>query len=212
MVQLLTNLGLDTGYVANDFKLDQIARAGLELDARDASAPYIVKSPWICDYIEELLADGAVHVDHVIIPVRNFEAAAASRAHVQKMSTGAEDGSAPVAGGLWHADKAADQVSVLQQRFTRLVEHLVRHDVDMTFIWYPRLTQDAAYLRSKLSNALPMPDAKTFDDAFAETLRPDWVHQFGSADGTTPVRAHDKQMQSHQTGGLSYLLRRFLPL
>lgn len=212
LVQLLTNLGLNTGYTAGSFALDPIARAGLEFDARDANAPYIVKSPWICDYIEELLGDESVHVDHVIIPVRNFEAAAASRAHVQKINTGIEDGAAPVPGGLWHTDKAVDQVGVLQQRFTRLVEQLVRHDVNMTFIWYPRLAQDAAYLRSKLANALPMPDAKTFDDVFAKTIRPDWVNKFSDADGTAPNRAsRGGQKLPGRSGALGHLLRRWLP-
>lgn len=187
LVQLLTNLGLNTGYATDNFALDPIAHAGLEFDARNANAPYIVKSPWICDYIEDLLQDVSVRIDHVLIPVRNFEAAAASRAHVQKINTGIEDGSMPVPGGLWHTEKASDQVGVLQERFTRLVEQLVRSDVEMTFIWYPRLTQDAAYLRSKLANALPMPDEKTFEEVFTRTIRPEWVHQFGAADRTMAV-------------------------
>ena len=50
LVQLLTNLGLDTGVTPEKMKLDENARAGLEYDIRKADAPYIVKSPFFCDH------------------------------------------------------------------------------------------------------------------------------------------------------------------
>jgi hypothetical protein len=60
LVQLLTCLGLDTGFDINTMEvlptartahigsmgLSPIARAGLEMDIRHAQAPYIVKSPF----------------------------------------------------------------------------------------------------------------------------------------------------------------------
>lgn len=178
LMQLLTRLGLDTGFTVDRLDLDPVARAGLEVDPRWAHAPYIVKNPWICDYIEELLVDPELRVDHVFVPVRDFEAAAASRVCVQKEHTGVEDGPATVPGGLWNASRAADQTEVLRERFTRLVEQLVRFDVETTFLWYPRLTQDAPYLHAKLSRGLNMPDLATFTATFDATVRPDWVHSF----------------------------------
>jgi len=182
LIQLLTNLGLDTGFTPDGLHLDPIANAGLEYDVRAAGAPYVVKNPWLCDYIEDVLTDSSIHIDHVIIPVRNFDAAAASRARVQEINTGCKDGGAGVAGGLWHTEKAADQAAVLRGRFTALIEALVKFDIDITFLWYPRLTEDADYLLSKLRHALPMPDDDTFHSIFQATVRRDWVHQFGEAD------------------------------
>lgn len=182
LVHLLARLGLDTGFDADRLELDPVAHAGLEIDPRWPHAPYIVKSPWICDTIEELIADDGIHIDHVFIPVRDFEAAAASRARVQKERTGAEDGDVEVAGGLWSTSRAADQVQILRQRFTHLVEQLVRADIETTFLWYPRLTQDPAYLHAKLSRGLTIPDLATFTAAFDATVRPDWVHSFTPRD------------------------------
>lgn len=119
--------------------------------------------------------------------MRNFEAAAASRRYVQKANTGSEDMLRPVAGGLWHVEKGADQGELLRRQFTRLVEQLVRFDIDITFIWYPRLTEDPAYLHSKLAEGLRMPDLATFETVFARTVRPDWVHQFGAEDTNGPA-------------------------
>lgn len=110
LVQLLTCLGLDTGFDINTIEGDSIARAGLEMDLRDPNAPYIVKSPFLCDLAEEVLAS-SVRIEHAIIPVRQFDAAAASRAHVQKLTTGSADGKDRVPGGLWDTDEAHNQVA-----------------------------------------------------------------------------------------------------
>ena len=180
LVQLLTNLGLDTGFQADEIGVSPLARAGLELDLRAPTAPYIVKSPNICDWAEEALAS-SVRIEHAIIPVRQFEAAAASRAHVQETTTGSRDGKT-VWGGLWATDKADDQLRVLREKFTRLIEVLVRHDIPITFLFYPRLVRDADYLYSKLQFLMGTIDQKTFRAAFDALVRPDWIHQFNPED------------------------------
>ena len=56
LVELLTNLGLDTGYRSeelNKFKYS-LGRAGFENDIRKENNPYIVKDPVFCDYAEEV--------------------------------------------------------------------------------------------------------------------------------------------------------------
>ena len=180
LIQLLTNLGLDTGYQPDQIELSVLCRAGLELDIRAPTAPYIIKNPHICDLAEEVLAS-SVRIDHAIIPVRQFEAAAASRIHVQKLTTGSADGKA-VWGGLWDTDKADDQLHVLRVKFTRLIEVLVRHDIPITFLSYPRLVRDPDYLYNKLKFLLRDIDLITFRSAFDELVRPDWIHQFTSQD------------------------------
>src|SRR6266480_1939620 len=137
LVQLLTHLGLETGFDINAMELYPIARAGLEIDIRDANAPYIVKSPYLRDLIDEVVAS-STRIEHAIIPVRQFDAAAASRAHVQKVTTGVADGEPEVNGGLWETDKADSQAGVLRLKFTKLIEALVRHDIPITFLAYPR--------------------------------------------------------------------------
>jgi hypothetical protein len=183
LVQLLTHLGLDTGYGGpGALQLVPAARAGLERDIRDENAPYIVKSPWLCDYIDKVMANPSIRIERAIIPVRCFEAAAASRAHVQQLTTGHSDGADLVPGGLWHTDKASEQISVLRLKFIKLVEELVRHDVPITFLWYPRLVQDPDYLYDKLSFLIPERDSASFRRVFEQVVRVDWVHQFSTDD------------------------------
>ena len=63
LVQLLTHLGLHTGYNEESVALPSIERAGLELDVRLSDAPYIIKSPWLCDYIGEVLSNPDIQID-----------------------------------------------------------------------------------------------------------------------------------------------------
>src|SRR5258706_14981308 len=57
LIQLLTELGLDTGF-PKGLTLDLNSRAGMELDIRDPHAPYVIKSPWLCDYLDDVLKEG----------------------------------------------------------------------------------------------------------------------------------------------------------
>ncbi len=84
LVELLTHLGLDTGFPLEKIerRKSKVARAGLEKDIRKPGAPYIVKSPWFCDYVEEVLARDDIVIEHVFIPMRNLHAAAESRRFV----------------------------------------------------------------------------------------------------------------------------------
>ena len=86
LVELLTNLGLDTGFDSNEIRLKKnaIAHAGLEYDIRDECSPYIVKSPWFCDHAEEVISRNDIVIEHVFVPVRDIFEAAESRRQVYK--------------------------------------------------------------------------------------------------------------------------------
>lgn len=177
---LFTHLGLDTGFDKDTIELTAPPRAGLEMDIRDPNAPYVIKTPYLCDLLEETL-ESSVRIEHAIIPVRQFNAAAASRAHVQKLTTGSADGKT-VSGGLWGTDKADDQVGVLREKFTNLIEVLVRHDIPMTFLFYPRLVRDPDYLYAKVNFLLGDIDVASFRIAFYQIVHPEWIHQFTADD------------------------------
>jgi len=194
LVQILSRLGLDTGYDADSLELlsaardalmgqvfFETARAGFEMDIRSAAAPYIVKTPFLCDHVEEVLASN-IRIDHAILPIRSFEAAAASRAHVQMAATGAKDRVKRTPGGLWDVDTADKQADVLRYKFTKLIEVLVRYDVPITFLAFPRLVRDPEYLYEKLQFLLKDTDVVSFRSAFKSIVRPEWVHKFTSDD------------------------------
>jgi hypothetical protein len=174
LVQLLTELGLDTGF-PKDQAIDTNSRAGMELDLRDPNSPYVVKSPWLCDYLDELLEGGDVVVEHAIIPVRDLYAAAQSRRHVA--STTPND-PAGVPGGLWHTKKPQDQETILTGQLYKLIYALARHDVPVSLLLFPKFVNDPEYLFSKLNFLLGDIEYNAFRNAFQTVSRPDFVHDF----------------------------------
>ncbi len=112
LVQLLTELGLDTGFENPHKQIYPQANAGMEKDLRDPDAPYIVKSPWICNYISDIFSDGDIVIDHAIIPIRDLFSAAESRRRISAISP---DGHLPnvIPGGLWDVVNPQDQEVVL---------------------------------------------------------------------------------------------------
>lgn len=181
LVQLLTRLGKDTGFQPGGLVLDNIAKAGLEHDLRLAGCPYIVKSPWLCDYIDEVLGNRCIVIDRAYIPVRDLQAAAQSRVQVQQTSGGGALG-IDVPGGLWHTKEPESQAAVLLGRFYNLVEKLSRADVPMVFMHYPRLVNDPEYLYRKLELLVGDVEFLRFQLAFQQTVRPQWIHKFTDAD------------------------------
>jgi hypothetical protein len=55
LVILLTRLGVDTGFTRETATIDNAARAGLEHTGIEATSPYLIKSPWLCDQIDDSL-------------------------------------------------------------------------------------------------------------------------------------------------------------
>jgi hypothetical protein len=81
LVQYLSECGLDTPQSRYpDARLDEHANAGLEdLPMLDLDHPYVLKSPWLYEFVERLLARDDIRIDAVIIPMRDIVEAAASR-------------------------------------------------------------------------------------------------------------------------------------
>ncbi|AZO09177.1 hypothetical protein EJ074_08670 [Mesorhizobium sp. M3A.F.Ca.ET.080.04.2.1] len=173
LVQLLTKLGLDTGTWTDDEYFPN-ARAGLERHIFDLNAPQIVKSPFLCEQVDAVLAAG-VAIDHVIIPIRRLEDAAASRILVQQATPGKN-----VKGGLWDTEVPEAQIEVLRRKLTSLIEALVRHDIPMTLLSFPRSATDAPYLYRKLSPLIPNMEESFFNRVFAEVARPNLIHDFSA--------------------------------
>ncbi len=171
LVKLLTNLGLDTGYQKNQMETWSNCNAGLERDLRDENSPYIVKSPWICDYIEEVVANRTVVIDYAIIPMRVLEAAAESRRHVERETKVLPPHCLTPPGGLWHTTDPAQQESVLAHQFHKLFVGLAKTQASIILLHYPRLTRDPLYLFNKLHPMLGHSiSLSTFRDVFAQTV------------------------------------------
>jgi hypothetical protein len=182
LVKLLTNLGLDTGYKPYQMELNPNCNAGLELDVRDARAPQIVKNPFLCDHIEEIVERRDIAIDYAIVPTRALEAAAESRRQVTRASGNPSGGFVPTPGGLWHTSNPDEQELVLSHQLYKLMVGLSKLHATVILLHYPRLTHDAPYLYEKLRPILGRTTRSRFTDVFEKTVDRSLVHKYTEDD------------------------------
>lgn len=173
LMQLLTELGLDTGYTRETWSRDYFEHcaAGLERDIMAENAPYIVKNPNFCETLPAFLATGRFVIDHVLVPVRDLDDAARSRIRI-----GGGDGVVP--GGLLGTSDPAAQKGVLAEGFHRLMHTLAANDIPHTLLHFPRLALDGEYAWAKLRFLAPTMDHDGFQETFRRISRPDLIHTF----------------------------------
>jgi hypothetical protein len=186
LVELLTELGLDTGYTPSNRRKDyhEHCNAGLEREIEDPKAPYIVKNPALCETLPTLLANGQITIDFALIPIRQLDKAAASRVRV--------GGNGRVPGGLRGTSDPSKQKTVLAENFHQLVETLTAHDIPHVFLHFPRFAQDARYTYTKLSPLLGDVSYDHFERCFKKVAKPGLIHSFNgaaSADAGVPASA-----------------------
>jgi len=173
LVRLLDTLGLETHFsrFGKYAQWDEFANAGAEnlpVPALDPDMPYVVKSPWASEFIDQVLADRSIILDAVIIPLRDLDDAASSRVIVELRDAIQHDGvttefDAPLAlrggapGGIVYSLHPLDQKRILSVGFYQLVERLTAADVPVVFLHFPRLIQDADYLYTRLAPVLRQP-------------------------------------------------------
>jgi hypothetical protein len=179
LVQLYTALGLPTGF-SNPFEnFYANCSAGMEWDIRRPDAPYIVKNPDLCDYLDALLEQGDIVIDHALIPVRNLYSAAESRRDVNRRTFPHSSATViGVPGGLWHVVTPEHQELVLTLQLYKVMFALTKHNVPTTLLHFPRFINDPEYLYSKLAATLTGIDYERFLEAFKMVVHPEWVHQF----------------------------------
>ncbi len=169
LVRYLTELGLDTtlsrkGEAAD---WDAEANAGLEdLVIAGKTLPYVVKSPWIGEYIEQILKEEQFKIDAFIVPVRDLVEVATSRVVLEQRaihqhnpwmaeqldSTWENYGHTP--GGLVYSLNTVDQARLLAVQFHRLVLKVSESGIPLVFPVFPRIATDWKYLHKCLRPVL----------------------------------------------------------
>lgn len=170
LVRYLDALGLETHFTrfGELASWDEAANAGAEdlpLSAIREDLPYVVKSPWTVELIDQLLADPGIVIDAVIIPLRDLMDAAASRSTVELRHFAQENewatkldrpwehwGRTP--GGIVYSLHPLDQARILALGFHRLVERLTAADIPIVLLGFPRFVRDADYLHARLGPLL----------------------------------------------------------
>jgi hypothetical protein len=166
LVQYLAACGLETQLSRETPHFyDENANAGLEdtlLNQPDA--PYVCKSPWLYEYVERLLADEDLCIDAVIVPMRNLVEAASSRvvnemrARYAVTTTPADCGQwsgwGTTAGGVIYSLNPIDQARVLALGFHELLHALVKRNIPVLLLDFPRFVEDPEYLYVALRSVL----------------------------------------------------------
>ncbi|HEY2134147.1 MAG TPA: hypothetical protein VGH36_14435 [Acetobacteraceae bacterium] len=170
LVRYLSALGLDTNLTRHgEAGWHEQAQAGLEdvpIPGQVANLPYVVKSPWLYEFIDEVLTSPDLVLDAVIMPVRDLSEAATSRS-VQELRAMHEStpwmarldrtweswGLTP--GGVVYSVNPLDQARLLAVGFHKVVERLVKAEIPIVFLAFPRLATDADYLFRALKPLLP---------------------------------------------------------
>ena len=195
LVELLTHLGLDTGFAVDEleWRKNNGARAGLENDIRQDDCPYVVKNPAFCEYAEEILRNKDINVEQVIVPIRDLNAAADSRRFVTETQRNTlsrykqlrqKIKKREFPGGLWRtgSDKNGSQEKVLLKLVYDLMLAISDSPVEVTFIRYPRIVKDDLYLYEKLRPILGSIPYESFATKFNQVARTELVHCFNEKD------------------------------
>jgi hypothetical protein len=173
-MQLLTELGMGTGFPNSAAGIHSNCHGGMEKDLEEADAPYVVKSPALCEHLDRILQTSDIVIDHAIIPIRNLHDSAESRRDVSRRNQNRRG----TPGGVWLTRNPCHQEAVLAQQLFNLVHALAKHQVPMIWLYFPRLVKDAHYLYQQLKPVLPGTDFESFQRAFEAVSRPELVHSF----------------------------------
>ncbi len=171
LVQVLTDLGLDTGFDSNA-PIDTTVNAGLERSVEGPNAPWIVKSPDLSRTLGAILDADRARVDHVIIPIRALDVAAASRIRNTKYGRDLHTW-----GGLLGTNRATRQQDALSRMLYELLYTIARHDLDHTFLLFPRFTTDWEYTHAQLGFLAPEISADRWRAALLVRVRPTLIHE-----------------------------------
>ena len=170
LVHYLSALGLETEIDRSGVsRWDDDANAGLEtrpIETPSGELPYVIKSPWIGEFVDQVLGQQDLAIDLVVVPTRDLVDSAASRTILEMRAihdranwmvdfdrTWETWGWTP--GGVVFSLNPLDQARILAVGFHRLIQRLVDEDIPILFLGFPRLISDGDYLFSKLRPYLP---------------------------------------------------------
>lgn len=171
LVQVLTDLGLDTGYTSGA-EGDTRVHGGLEKDILSPDAPWIVKGPALSGQLGPLLEAGKVAVEHVIVPMRELKVAAASRVRSTRYGSNLR-----TPGGLLGTPNATRQLEVLAVMQYELFFTAARFELPLTLLEFPRFASDWQYAHRQLGWLDPSIPPEEWQRVLTARYRPTWIHQ-----------------------------------
>ncbi|MBV8950763.1 MAG: glycosyltransferase family 2 protein [Actinobacteria bacterium] len=143
LLQVLTDLGLDTGF---ERSVPVAQQAGLRQVAPESpKAPRIVADPTLPSRLGTLLDVRSFDVEHVIVPIRQLDVAAASRLRAGAYGLALTRVDSPL-----RPSRATGQRAALGTSLYDLMYTIARFDLPHTFLLFPRFARDWEYLFKRL--------------------------------------------------------------
>ena len=202
LVKILSACGLETELDRNKHSFwDAHANAGLETIPRvGGEHPYILKSPWTYQFLDELLHRKEVRLDGLIVPIRDLREAAASRIIIElqnmhrstpvidELLVGWRDwGLTP--GGMTYSFEPIDQARILGQSLHLLLEKALEHEIPIYLIKFPKFARDPMYLYKSLRGLISSRvDRTQFEEIFHSIVSPEQIRvssELGEPSGST---------------------------
>lgn len=142
LVALLTELGCDTGFSKHNYmnNVDEKCLGGLENNFVTNDNAYILKNPFFCIQIPQII-DNGFDIKMIYIPFRDISFVANSR---KKHGIGA-------AGGVWLTDNPDAQEEKLYYALGKLISDVVFYSIPFEFINFDRMISSPKYLFEKLN-------------------------------------------------------------
>lgn len=167
LMHFFTELGLNTGYNIDEceWHLERSGcNGGIEHTSESDKFEYsdIVKNPvWM--YNPELLN---FDIKSIIVPVRNLEDVAKSRAN---MGSG-------MYGGFWNgATNIEEQMQVDAKAFYNFINYTIKQNLKVIFLDFPRIVNDSEYLFDKIGYKIGV-CTKPWKSSFEKIANIDKVH------------------------------------
>lgn len=132
------------------------ARAGKEQSLLSPEAPYLVKDPWLDEYIDQIDLS-QLAIDALLVPVRDLHQSAMSRVRQERAALLKSDhpgvgwdsfGTTP--GGIRYSLGVVDQERVLAVAQANLIEWALSNEIPLFMLHFPRMIEDEDYLPTAL--------------------------------------------------------------
>lgn len=138
-MKLFTFLDFSTGFTRDNYHTGIFPNCNSGMELPLTSPHHVIKTPTLLHDIHKVVNNPTIHIECVIIPVRELKASAASRVKHKND-----------AGGLWNAHDEASQIQYYEHIMSNYIEHMVKHDIPTLFLDFDRMIVDIEYLYEKL--------------------------------------------------------------
>lgn len=168
LIQLLTNLGYNTGYTPDEaqgeLNKNPDLRGGIEhgLGSDRFSNSMIVKNP---EFLKVDKFKKVGDVRHVIIPIRNLQATAESRGNQ----------SGAYGGYCFGANSVETQKTANAKLFYHFIEYLTSEEIPFTIMNFPRIINDQIYCFNSLRPIFADLNFNGFSQKFLDLANPGWI-------------------------------------